>query len=111
MSEIQNNVPEQNDNIPEQNNTAPVQNNEIPGKGAAIASLVCGIVSLVIPYVGLIVAIIGLVLAANSKKAGFEGGLRTAGFVLSLLGVVFGAIGLVSCVACGGLACLGAAAG
>lgn len=95
MSEIQNNVPEQNGNV--------------PGKGAAIGSLVCGIVSLVIPYIGLIVAIVGLVLAGNAKKQGFEGGLRTAGFVLSLLGVIFGAIGVVSsCVACGGFACLSA---
>lgn len=99
MSEFENNVPQPN-------------GGEVPGKGAAIGSLVCGIISLVLSSVGvtLIVAIIGLVLAAKAKNAGFNGGLRTAGFVLSLLGVIFSAVGLVSCIACGGLACLGAAA-
>ena len=90
-------------------------NNNVPGKGAAIGSLVCGIVAVVLWFfsyatiVSLILGIVGLVLAANSKKAGFDGGLRTAGFVLSLLGVIFGAVIFVACVACaGGVACLGA---
>lgn len=87
----------------------------IPGKNAAIGSLVCGILSIVFWFFGvtsllsLIMGIVGLVLASNSKKAGFEGGLRTAGFVLSIIGTVFGALIFVSCIACAGM--LGAAGG
>lgn len=87
----------------------------IPGKGAAIGSLVCGIVSIVFWFFGvtsilsLVLGVVGLVLASNSKKAGFDGGLRTAGFVLSIIGTVFGALIFVSCIACAGV--LGAAGG
>lgn len=97
-----------------------MNNQEIPGKSAAIASLVCGIVSIVFWFFGttsflsLILGIVGLVLANNSKKAGNDS-LRTAGFVLSLLGTIFGALIFVSCIACvgivgaaGGLSALGA---
>ena len=92
---------EYNENVPQQGGTE-------PGKGAAIASLVCGIVSIVFWWFGVtaivsvILGIVGLVLAANSKKAGFHGGLQTAGFVLSIIGLVLGAIIFVSCVACAG---------
>ena len=87
----------------------------IPCKGAAIGSLVCGIVSIVFWFFGvtsilsLVLGVVGLVLASNSKKAGFDGGLRTAGFVLSIIGTVFGALIFVSCIACAGV--LGAAGG
>lgn len=101
MSEYENNVPQQN-------------GGDVPGKGAATGSLVCGIVSVVMWFFGvttilsLIIGIVGLVLAGKSKKAGFSGGIRTAGFVLSLLGVIFGAVIFVACVACaGGLAAMG----
>ena len=80
------------------------------GKGSAIGSLVVGIIGLVIDIffgvligpVGLILGIIGLVLASKAKKDGFEGGMRTAGFVLSLLALIFGAISFVACIACAG---------
>ena len=36
--------------------------------------------------------IVGLVLAGNAKKAGNDEGMRTAGFVLSLLGLIGGFI-------------------
>lgn len=84
----------------------------VPGKGQAIASLVLGIVSVVFWFFGvgsilsLITGIVGLVLASMSKKAGFEGGIRTAGFVLSLIGTIGGAVVFVTCVMCVG--CLGA---
>ena len=90
----------------------PTPPGDIPGKGAATGSLVCGIIAVVCcffgsfilpPFVSVILGIIGLVLASNSKKAGFNGGLRTAGFVLSLLGLIFGSIVFVSCVACIGI--------
>lgn len=87
----------------------------VPGKGAAIGSLVCGIVSIVFWFFGvtsllsLILGIVGLILASSSKKAGYNEGLRTAGFVVSLIGTIFGALIFVSCVACVG--CLGTAGG
>ena len=87
-----------------------MNNQSVPGKGAAIGSMVCGIVSIVFWFFGvtaflsLILGIVGLVLANNSKKAGYHDGLRTAGFVLSLLGTIFGALIFISCVACLGAA-------
>lgn len=98
------------------NNLTPQQNGgQIPGKNAAVGSLVCGIVAVVLWFFGmtaivsLILGIVGLILAANAKKAGFEGGIRTAGFVLSLLGLIFGAVIFIACVACAGA--IGAAGG
>ena len=84
------------------------ENNNIPGKGAATASLVLGIISVVLwvfgysALVSVILGIVGLILAGNAKKAGFNGGIRTAGFVLSLIGLIGGAIFFVACVACVG---------
>ena len=89
------------------------ENNNIPGKGAATASLVLGIISVVLWFFGysalvsVILGIVGLILAGNAKKAGFNGGIRTAGFVLSLIGLIGGAIFFVAWVACVGA--LGAA--
>ena len=84
------------------------ENNNIPGKGAATASLVLGIISVGLWFFGysalvsVILGIVGLILAGNAKKAGFNGGIRTAGFVLSLIGLIGGAIFFVACVACVG---------
>ena len=84
------------------------ENNNIPGKGAATASLVLGIISVVLwlfgysALVSVILGIVGLILAGNAKKAGFNGGIRTAGFVLSLIGLIGGAMFFVACVACVG---------
>ena len=84
------------------------ENNNIRGKGAASASLVLGIISVVLwcfgysALVSVILGIVGLILAGNAKKAGFNGGIRTAGFVLSLIGLIGGAIFFVACVACVG---------
>lgn len=83
-----------------------MDNKSVPGKNAAVASLVLGIISVVLWFFGysaiisVILSIIGLVLAGNSKKAGFEGGIRTAGYVLSLIGLIGGAIFFIACVAC-----------
>ena len=79
-----------------------------PGKGSAIASLVLGIASVVLIWFGysalasVACGIIGLILASSSKKAGYQGGMRTAGFVLSLIGLIAGAVVFVACVACVG---------
>lgn len=84
-------------------------NGNEPGKGAAIASLVLGIVSIVSWFfgmgalIGLITGIVGLVCASNAKKAGFVGGMRTAGFVCSLIGVIGSTLVFVACVACVGV--------
>ena len=84
-------------------------NKNVPGKGAAIASMVCGIVSIVFWFFGvtaiasLILGIVGIILANTAKKEGYNDGLRTAGFVLSIIGTVFGALIFVSCIACAGV--------
>lgn len=80
----------------------------IPGKGQATASMVLGIIAVVLWWFGysaiisVVLGIIGLILASKSKKAGFEGGIRKAGFVLSLIGLIGGAVMFVACVACVG---------
>ena len=74
-------------------------NDKIPGKGAATASMVLGIISVVLwlfgysALVSVILGIVGLILAGNAKKAGF---------VLSLIGLIGGAIFFVACIACVG---------
>ena len=76
-----------------------------PGKGAATASMVPGIISVVLWFFGysaivsVILGVVGLILAGNAKKAGFMGGIRTAGFVLSLIGLIGGALVFIACVA------------
>lgn len=85
-------------------------NGEQPGKGAAIASLVLGIISLATCWlslgaiIGLITGVVGLICASSSKKAGYVGGLRTAGFVCSLIGTIAGGLVFVACLACVGCA-------
>ena len=94
-----------------------METTNVPGKGAATASMVLGIISVVLWFFGysalvsVVLGIIGLVLAGNAKKAGFVGGMRTAGFVLSLIGLIGGAVFFISCVACvGALGAIGSAA-
>ena len=108
---------ESNDNIPGkgaatasmvQGDEKMESNDNIPGKGAATASMVLGIISVVLWFFGysalvsVILGIVGLILAGNAKKAGFVGGIQTAGFVLSLIGLIGGAIFFVACIACVG---------
>ena len=90
-----------------------MEENKVPGKGTATGSMVLGIISVVFWFFGwgsivsVVCGIIGLILASKSKKDGFTGGSRTAGFVCSLIGLIGGAIVFVACVACAGA--LGAA--
>ena len=90
-------------------NTSGASNGNEPGKGAAVASLVLGVVSIVTWFfgmgalIGLITGVIGLICASNAKKAGFVGGMRTAGFVCSLIVVIGSALVFVACVACVGV--------
>lgn len=80
-----------------------------PGKNQAIAGLVLGICANVCWLFGhtaigsLLLGIIGILLAVNSKKAGYSGAMLTAGFVLSIIAIVIGALVFVACVACAGL--------
>ena len=89
-------------------------NSSVPGYNKAIASLILGVIGVILWFFGfstiisMILGIIGLVLASNSKKEGYEGGIRTAGFILSLIAAIGGVIAFVACVACvGSIACLG----
>ena len=85
-------------------------NGEIPGKNKAIASLVLGIISVVLWFFGyssilsVVLGIIGVVMASKSKEEGYDENIRTAGFILSVIGVIGGAIFFVACVACVGMA-------
>lgn len=103
-----------NEQVSFQNNTAASQDPEA-GKGAATASLVLGIIAVVCWFFGyssilsVLLGLIGMILAGKAKQEGFEGGIRTAGFVLSLIGLIGGALVLAACVACvGSLGLLGA---
>ena len=69
---------------------------------------VLGIISIVCWFFGwsliasVILGVVGLILSSNAKKAGFVGGMQTAGFVLSLIGLIGGGVFLISCIACVG---------
>lgn len=71
------------------------------GKNAAVTSMVLGIVAVVLWFfsfaavVSVVLGIIGLVYANKAKTEGFRGGFYTAGFVLSLIGLIGGAIVVV----------------
>ena len=69
--------------------------------GKAVASLVVGIFAIVSWFFGLgallgmVLGIVGLVLAGQAKKAGNIEGIRTAGFVCSLIGLIGSAIAVI----------------
>ena len=79
--------------------------------GEAVASLVLGIIGVVIYWIvailfdalfigagiGVVLGIVGLVLASMAKKAGNREGIRTAGFVLSLISIILNVIYAVAC--------------
>ncbi len=78
------------------------------GKNLATISLVlgiCGTVLSILFYLpgailGLGAGIVGLILSMKSKTLGFVGGMRTAGFILSIIAMVLGTMMTVACVAC-----------
>ena len=78
----------------------------MPGKGAAIASMVLGIISICAWFFGigavvsLITGVIGLICASESKKAGYTGAMRTAGFVCSIIGLSVGTLIVLAVVSC-----------
>lgn len=63
-----------------------------PAHGKAIASLVLGIAGLVCCG---ICGLIGLILAVSAKNEGNDEGIRTAGFVLGIIGCVVWGIGII----------------
>ena len=92
-----------------------------PGKTKAIASLVLGIVGIVLDFffvtiflsaIGCVLGIVGIIMYSGAKKEGFVGGMATAGLVLSIIAVVFGA-GSLLCTVCalGAAGAAGAAGG
>lgn len=92
-----------------------MENQNQSGHGKAVASLVLGIIGIIFWFFGyssivsIIMGIIGLVLSSTAKKEGNNEGIRTAGFVLSLIALIGGAVAFVACVACvGGMAAIGA---
>lgn len=63
--------------------------------GQAVASLVLGIIGTVcsgVPIVSIVLGLIGIILAVSAKKAGNTEGIRMAGFILSIISLVLGAI-------------------
>ena len=84
-----------------------------PGKCNATASLVLGIIAVVFWFFGyssilsVILGIVGLIQASKAKELGYQDAIRTAGFVLSLIGLIGGALAFVACVAC--VSCAGIA--
>ena len=79
-----------------------------PGQSKAIASLVCGIVAMVlpIPFLDLAAGIVGLVLAGKARQEGCNSGMRTAGFVVSLIGTIYAALFTLSFLVCAPFLCL-----
>ena len=82
--------------------------------GLEIACLVLGLVSIICWFfsvgaiIGVACGIGGLVCASKAKKSGSTGGMVTAGFICSLIGVIGSAIVFIACVACVGcVGCLG----
>lgn len=87
--------------------------NNSQSSGAAAGSLVLGILSILcaffgwifpligwwMPLIGVILGIIGVVLGAKARKQA-QTGLATGGFVCSIIGLVFCAVGMVCAIAC-----------
>lgn len=66
-----------------------------PAHGKAVASLVLGIAGLVCCG---ICGLIGLILAVSAKNEGNNEGIRTAGFVLGVIGCVLWGVGVVAAI-------------
>ena len=77
----------------------------VPGHDKAIIALIFGIVSCVTFFWGyfalisIIAGIVGLVMASKAKKEGNAESIRTAGFILSLVGMILGTIVFIATIA------------
>lgn len=81
----------------------------VPGKNKAVASLVLGIIAIVCWAFGsggiiisLVCGIIGIVMSSKAKSAGYTGGMRTGGFVCSLIGLIISGLVLLMAILLGG---------
>lgn len=64
---------------------------------------IAGAVFLWVPFLGIGLAVAGLVLAIVAKSKGFNGGMRTAAFIISIISIglsIAGTIGCIACIAC-----------
>ena len=70
-----------------------------------VAALVLGIASIIFSFIsafgwiGVLLGVVGIILAAIARKNG-QGGIATAGLVLSIIGTVLSLILYLACVAC-----------
>lgn len=80
-------------------------------KGLVIASFILGLGAVSFGLVGMLgwwlislvplaAGIVGIVLAVRAHKGGNDSGLRTAGLILSIIGVVLAAVGVAAFVSC-----------
>ena len=64
---------------------------------------IAGAVFLWVPFLGIGLAVAGLVLAIVAKSKGFNSGMRTAAFIISIISIglsIAGTIGCIACIAC-----------
>ncbi len=96
---------------------APAQEEKLGFNVLGLIGMICGILSLITFFVGgasLLLAIAGLVLSCiGGNQVGKSKGMAKAGKICSIIGLILGTLGLVACIACGGLLggaanCLGA---
>ena len=70
--------------------------------------VVLGIIGVLCWFMGwssilsVILGVVGLIFAGKAKSAGYESSIRTAGFVLSLISLIGGALVFIACLACVG---------
>ena len=76
-------------------------NQNAPAHGKAIASLICGIVGFIFCFFGysaivsVILGIVGIVLSGKAKKEGNDEAIRKVGFIISIITVIAGIIGII----------------
>ncbi len=77
----------------------------------AMGSMILGILALSLSLIvgwagasawlgGLVFGIVGLVFANKAGKAGYTGGMRTTGMVLSIIAIALFSLALVACIGC-----------
>jgi len=61
-----------------------------PGEGKAVAAIICGAVAFMmpIPVLDVIAGIIGVILAIVAGNEGCNSGTRTAGLIISIVGIL-----------------------
>ena len=93
----------------QQNSTAQYQNQssgqcqqyttqQAPAHGKAVASLILGIVGTVCCAIG-VCGVVGLILAIMAKKEGNNEGIRTVGFILSIIATVLWGVFMIMMIA------------